>query len=445
MARLLEGISRISGPASFFAFELPGSKHGVYLFGDYHFSYANQCKECDRDASCKTIVDVIELARRDAASNGTTLDVYMEFPYVAAGGEMRQQLLARVDELFMRDGKAGEGKVMSRLFGKQPEYVGIFSLLYRRFAREFYGAKQAGQAQRFHYSDARYEVNVKRFLSPRSERWIEQFHARVPDVKTFRRLLEAFVLGHTCPRSFQEEMSAIFGGAIEPYEPSLTSKRPGGRRGLHKISKQVYKLPPALRAKVEAFIGEKLDGICQALELELRYADGVRYLTGKNDGYDDRDATLAYIRASRLVNYTGLFTIFMELVTQTIMMDVYLLARMLHFASQDSARWGASIVYAGDFHVGVYADFMARYLKLKPLGCQIPRLPLGLGDEELKAMVQRCVRVQLDGACDLAPVLPSKHRRRALDPGANQIAAADRVIRRVRDRRLRVKTERRAA
>ena len=404
--RLLDHVKRISGPASYYVFEMPGSKNSIYLFGDYHFSYANQCTNCSSDDSCKPIADLIQHALKDADETQTSLDVFMEFPYVVADGDARERVLSRIDDIFRKDSRGDVKNALSKIFGKTPEYIGIFSLLYKRFSDRFYKhVPSHHNNKRFHYSDARFEFNVKRFLSPTNDKWIEMFHRRVPDVKTFRRVLEAFVLGHY-RNAFQDEMYSVFGSDISVFEQSLTSKRKGGKRTLHKISKQVHKLPPTYRAKAEEYIGEKLDAICQILEEDLRYEDGVRLLTADPASMDLRDGTLVYIRASRLINYTGIFTIFMELIVQTIMMDVYLLCRMLYYASKENH--GASIVYAGDYHIGVYADFLARYLKLKPLGCNAPVMPIAMDDQQVQSMVQRCVHVNL-GTCDMTSVLP-KHK-----------------------------------
>lgn len=403
-ANLLRDIKRISGPASYYAFELPGSKNNIYLFGDYHFSYNNQCDGCDKDPACAHIADFIDSAIDEAASQGTPIDVFMELPYVVSQGVERDFVLARVDTIFMRDSRENVKNVLLKIFGRTPDYIGIFSVLYKRFSDKFYGHASASTNQRFHYADARFEFNVKRFLSPASERWIKMFHHRVPNVATFRRVLEAFVMGHH-KGAFQDEMADVFGSDIMVFERSLTSKKSGGRKTLHKISKQVHKLPPTLRTKVELFIKEKLDGICDVLRLELRYEDGVHMLRSDESSLDMRDGTLTYIRASRLVNYIGIFTVFMELIVQTIMMDVYLLARMLLYASR--SHNGSCIVYAGDYHIGVYADFLSRHMNLTANGCSVPSFPSTMTDQQVQSMVQRCVGVNL-GTCDLSAILPNK-------------------------------------
>ena len=402
--RLLEQVGRISGPASYFVFKMPESGNEVYLFGDYHFSYDNQCADCATDERCKPIADLIDLALAKSQSDGASLDVFMEFPYVVAEGEARSRVLSRIDRVFRKDNRENVKSVISKIFGKSPEYIGIFSVLYKRFADKFYSHSNTnGTNARFHYADARFEFNVKQFLSPVNDRWIVMFHKRVPDVKTFRRVLEVFVLGHY-KGTFQDEMGAIFGSDIAVFERSLTSKKRGGKRTLHKISKQVSKLPREIREKVETYVHEKLDAICDILEEDLRYEDGVRLLTSDPEAMDLRDGTLTFIRASRLINYTGIFTVFMELIVQTIMMDVYLLARMLLYASKGIQ--GTTIVYAGDYHIGVYADFMARHMKLKPAACKTQVIPLTMDESKLQTMVQRCVEVQR-GTCDLTSVLPN--------------------------------------
>lgn len=408
-------ISRISGPASYYAFQMPGTQNMMFLFGDYHFSYKNQCQGCDRDQHCINIADFIERVHRDSVRDGTSLDVFMEFPYVVSGGDARNLVLARVNEVFLRDGQANVKNVLSHIFGKSPEYIGIFSLLYRRFAHRFYQhnatAAAAAQQQRYHYADARFEFNVKRFLSPTSREWILAFHQRVPSVKAFRRLLEAFVLGHY-KSSFQDEMRAVLGADITVAERSLSSKKPGGPRTLHKIAKQVHKLPANLRARLEAFIKDKLDTVCSILEEDIRYEDGVRLMMEPVDMGPNRDGTLTYIKASRLANYMGIFTIFMELIAQTIMMDIYLLARMLLYSTQPASKNGSTIVYAGDYHTGVYVNFLVQYLKLTPMGCHVPNVPATASDDEIQAIIQRCVAVRL-GTCDLPQYTHARHSNKA--------------------------------
>jgi hypothetical protein len=406
MEQKLQSLKRISGPASYYAFRLPESRNEVYLFGDYHFSYRNQCDRCDKDAACKHIVDFIQEALERSKATGTALDVYMEFPYVVGRGEARERVLSRVQELFLKDrpdyGKKvfhrGISAALAHIFGKRPQAIGIFSLLFKRFAPYFYEHAPGRNNQRFHYSDARFELNVKQFLSPTSRSWIEIFHQRIPTVERFRRLLEAFVLGHRSRATFGEQMQAIFGPSVTVFRDSLS-------RGLHKISKQVAKLPSDLRSRVESFIRDKLDGICKMLKEDVRYEDGVRLLATREAPTEDeiRDGTLAYIRASRLANYMAIFTIFMELIVQTLMMDTYLIARMLYYGR--TSRAGVSIVYAGDYHIGVYADFLANYMGLRPLGCHVPRLPPNLSDDQVQALIQRCVQVSL-GTCNMSSTVP---------------------------------------
>ena len=411
VAHLFDSVRRISGPASYYVFDFPVTHNVVYLFGDYHFSHKNQCSGCDKDKYCRSISKFIEKAEEDAIRRDTSLDVFMEFPYVVAEGPNRDMVLAKIKKVFSKDEHMGGAReVLSKIFGKDPQYIGIFSTLYKHFSDRFYHHSNGNNRQRFHYADARFEFNVKRFLSPSSHKWIQVFHTHVNSVVIFRRLLEAFLLGYNQTRSFQEEMYAIFGNEMTAFEGSLTSKTKNGKKTLHKIAKQVYKLPPKMRAIVEKYIGDKLDSLCSILKHDIRYEDGVRMIQRKSQskGIDGlRDGTLAYIRSKRLTNYIGIFIVFMELIAQTIMMDVYLLSRLLLYTAQSQSTSGTSIVYAGDYHISVYADFFMRYLNIRPMGCSVPKFPSNLTDGELQGLVKRCVEVEL-GTCKpaLSSVVP---------------------------------------
>ncbi|GLC52155.1 hypothetical protein PLESTB_000588800 [Pleodorina starrii] len=351
------------------------------------------------------IADFVQRAEDDARQRGATLDVFMEFPYVVASGPARENVLARIDEIFSRDGKQGGAVgILQKLFGKSPQFIGIFSTLYRRFSGRFYRHPPGQNRYRFHYADARFEFNVKRFLSPTSVKWVETFHQKVTSVEEFRTLLEAFLLGYRRDGSFQEHIAAVLGPEVQVFTDSLSSRRPGGPKTLHKIAKQVYKLPPSMRALVEDYISDKLDNICSILREDIRFDDGVRLIRQRTrisrDSHGLRDGTLAYLRNSRLNNYVGIFTIFMELIVQTIMMDIYLLARLLSYTHQPQSTGGTTIVYAGDYHISVYADFFARYFGLAPLGCHVPSYSLEMNDEKAQDMVQRCVLAGL-GTCNM--------------------------------------------
>jgi hypothetical protein len=194
---------------------------------------------------------------------------------------------------------------------------------------------------------------------------------------------------------------------------------------IHKISKQVQKLPPALRDLVEGYISEKLDDLMRFLERDMHYEDNARLLllSRSNDSYSSSskssknkkktkmnkrnnnyteedtgervvvnvvDEQVRYIRVSRVMNYMSIFHIFMEHIARTFLMDVYLLSRMLYYTTHPESKHGTCIVYAGDYHISVYADFMTRYMRLRPLGHHSTPT-----DKLHAADVQRCVELLL--------------------------------------------------
>jgi hypothetical protein len=365
------------------------------------------CPSCSGDPRCDTIADFIERL----AGEDQELDVFMEFPYVVASGNARESMIQHLDNLFSKEKQNLTEKVMTKIFGNTKEYIGVFSLLYDRFSKKMYRRHPQGRhesRQRFHYADARFEINVKRFLAPTDDSWIRKFHECIPDIPTFRHLLECFVVGHK-KRAFQVEMRDLFGSWIDVYEESLSSKSSKGQKTLHKISKQVHKLPASLRKLVEDFINEKLDAICNILKVDLRYEDGKRFMFKKPTPEELNDGTLIVIRASRLANYVKIFQWFMNLIVQTIMIDVYLLSRMLFYSMKKSKDQKTSVIYAGDYHISVYADFFRRFLGIEPNSCHLQTFPARFSDEQIQSMVKRCVHMNKN-AC---PLLSSKPRRKS--------------------------------
>jgi hypothetical protein len=333
----------------------------------------------------------------------------MEMPYVVGHSKepvTRQKQLVKIHELFTRDSKIR----LPGLFGGSKQYIGIFSSLYKKYGDNFYfrekiKVKVKGDSipktnkgdSRFHYGDIRSEFNVRHFLAPFDNKAMVEFHARINSIAKFRRLLEAFLVGHKKEsKPFDVTIKELFGSTSDVYYKSL------GTNNMHRISKQIHKLPARLRDKVEAFVNEKLDTLVDIMKHDIKYEDGITMLTSNNNK-DTRDGTLVYIRESRLIHYSNVFKIFMHLIVQTIMMDTYMIARMLYYATKTSCI----ISYTGSYHTYVYADFFLRYMKAPMHGCRtVDEITGKLSEKEVKTMVQRCVHMSDNSKCDMTGVLP---------------------------------------
>ena len=341
-------VRHVSGPVSVHAFRIPRGElqhHDLLVFGDEHFSYDNQCQPCDRLEGCVQIAALIRELKAGALESRTTLDVYLEMPYVAPRGKRRSHVIAFLDGQ-MRDPSSrrrGEG------------YAGIFTKLYREFRGDLY--EDAGRAKnptvRFHYCDARSEPNVETFAVASPER-VPWFHEHVNTADRMRELMRAFLFG----ASFANDMRALF-GADAAVEPSLSE-------GVHKVAKQFRSLRPgqtkdALRAFLETRIEELIVTLSDDVGFGSIAAPARFFAKPDGDEWADR------LRSARCQLYQNAFAVAMLLGVRVLIMDAYLLCRLVRFSTERAeTAGGRSVVYVGDDHARMYARFLTEQMKLPP-------------------------------------------------------------------------------
>ncbi len=390
----------LSGPVSVHVFDVPvagGSVNRIYVLGDEHHSYDNMCSPCTDVAGCATVTEFVRRRLDLARSRGTALDAYMEMPYVLPSGPTRDALISMWDGLMKRDegassaARGGNKKsrgLLDRLIGNNPFYVGVFSRLYKEFGGEFYGepVKHTRDGARFHYCDARHEPNVSAFMgmSP------AVFHTHVASINAMRGFMHAFVYG----LDFPADMARIFGAPTTQklvVREALSSVLPGGPRVVHKIAKQFHRLTdgPAKTA-AKAYLDARIEDTLDILRHDLGFDAGAHMYAAPHKGAAPHTAYepwLPMLRSWHRRYYDVAFELCMRLGVRVVLMDAYLVCRMLRFSVQ-AGRGGESIVYVGDAHAEFYVRMLTEHMGLSPSVC-VARSAAPTGGS------RRCVR--LDG------------------------------------------------
>ena len=408
----------VSGPISVHAFDLPVSvgkqanktstkgaattittTNRLYIFGDEHFSFNELCSPCKRSRGCKFITDFIRDRVSEAQRTGRSLDVFMEMPYVPSRGPMRRHLLSDWDKLMRMNASpqkstsdsAGAAALFKRIFGSVPVnrqsasvYVGVFSQLWKEFYHHLYDddfKRHHAKASnvRFHYCDARYEPNVKRIL-PIQPRWV---HEKLPTLDKIKRVMNAFVFG----KDFERDIAAV----MTEGEASRVIVRETLSDKQHKIAKQFHKLEDGpIKTALRKYINDRIDEIIDILKHDVCFEDGAHIIShgrGGRRGESNEDSKessrhdpwLPTLRAQHAMFYESAFEVTVRLGLWLILMDVYLICRLLRFAAQrPSSRGGTSIVYVGDAHAEFYVHFFKKYLDMVPVICRDRHSPRAL-------------------------------------------------------------------
>ena len=390
----------VSGPVSAHVFQIPSGGR-VFIFGDEHVGYENLCAPCGAGNDCADIVTfvrrAVDAARRDPTAK--PLDVFMELPYVVKDGPERRRYVRAIDARMAHDpvvfrpkkktdgsnnnkktwrmwGGGGEGNaaavdraaMMARVLGDSPRYIGVFSQLYREFRDDFYpvddDAAFAKHNVRFHRCDARHESHVGRllpFIDP------VRFHRYVRTSDQLHEVLRAFLFA----RDFAGEIGRIF-GTREAARVLLHMD--AGRP--HKVAKQFHALPEgAAKAAVKRYLEDRLEDAVSVARSDLGFDGGPHVLAAAREAqskarvrpHQDHMLWLRQMRVLHGTFYEAFFPDVMRFAAQLLVMDAYLLCRLLRFGC--ATPGGVSIVYAGDTHAEYYASFFKDYLGLEPTVC----------------------------------------------------------------------------
>lgn len=432
----------ISGPVSVYAFELPATKHRVVLFGDWHFSYEHLCKPCVREQGCATVTRFIREAAAHARARGTSLDVYLELPYVVRDGPRRTRVIEALEGFMARDmGPRARGKTPSallnkllhRIAGASSTYVGVFAQLYREFRADVYrdlddgaggrakrgrGSKAAqhdagegeGGAVRFHHADARYEPHVARLLNA-DVAWLRD-HVRTID--RLRALLMAILFSRDFVGDVRRLLDAPTAAKVLDLDAlsTLDAAHGGAGRPVHKIAKQFLRLRDGpVKTAARRWIEDRVDGLMRVLRDDVGFGAGsASRAAATTPASTDADAPWKdTVQEVREAAQAATLPLVMSLGVWVLLMDAYLACRMLRFALQrPDAVGGMSVVYVGDAHAQFYLHLLRDYMGVAPMTCQphalAPRRKAGQQEQDQPV---RCVRltagVDARGACAPPP------------------------------------------
>jgi hypothetical protein len=369
----------VSGPVSVHEFVLTEGGHRLIIFGDEHFSYESLCQPCDM-GTCQSVTRFIRAHVERAREAATSLDVFMEMPYVVPRGPQRDAMLRHLNAFMKRNAgpEAEQGllnKVVHRIVGSTPFYVGVFSQLYKEFARDIYddahksaAGRQGPGSVRFHYADARTEPNVRALLPGEAD----LFHKHVRTADALSYLLHAFLFG----RDFESDVRQVSSSLASQLVSSALSGLPGssGRRKLHKVAKQYHRLRDGpVKAAARAYLEERIEEAVSVMREDVHVDSGAHTLATADERAtpSHNRPWLSNLRKFNHDLYRTAFQLGMRLSVHVVLMDAYLLCRLLRFAMQTpETSNGTSIVYVGDAHAEYYVRFFKDHLGLTPLACQ---------------------------------------------------------------------------
>lgn len=331
--------THLSGPVSVAVFK--GFRGGdVYLLGDAHFDYSNECfLPLPGTARSMTLYELVTKALREHKD----ARVYVEYPVSRLPGlpKKNRWYLDRLRGLLeMDDSLASKlGAALSSVLGVPQPVVGEFGKLHGEFPE--------GSA-RIVPLDVRTEPNVHVWEALLRAEGGESLRAllfsKVVESSQIRRWLNAYLDSD----DFLATCRAIF--ARHPLADHFVRATlgPGGR---HIIRSKFLALAPPDRRAVSAFFRRKVD---QMVRLHARARAAA-------PTHDDARAVLQSMQA--------------------LVMDMYALCVLL----ADVARNGVTLVFCGDYHVANYARFFEVCGGRKPdLRAKMSELPNGAG-------MQRCV------------------------------------------------------
>lgn len=301
----------------------------------------------------------------------------------------------------------------------------VIRKLYRCYKRELYYARSDTNLcfdfrEQFHGTDVRWEPNTWMYMKvPRNSmpellsRWFFGFHSYVGDVTTYRKIIETFLFS----TDFVKDMRKIYGKhapiatAALIYERVMYAHRNGGGGGgddtsrecrehvrrMHPIAYEYHLLPPDYARLVAYYFAARLDSVSDLMRHELQYDHFAKLFHDKNSGEngDDhrelnfsesmREMLVNKIRQQKLMAYKSGLLMITRFVIPVLLMDAYLLFRVLRFIYREpkyrtevrdregrrdekkNTATGYIIVYAGNAHACNYVDFFRQYMGLAPI------------------------------------------------------------------------------
>jgi hypothetical protein len=352
----MEVVKRISGPVSAHAFALrrpDGADHNLYVFGDMHFSYARECKGCEADDFCVSVKALVRDMARKASEAGTTLDVFLEMPYVSRDRAQRAPVIQHIEKLTRAD-KGGGGASDPQ----KESVVGVLGMLYHEFKVPLYGPKRpdSDSALRVHYADARHEPNVGALLMHFDVGAVRRAYARPG---SFKAVLHALMFSG----DFERDVRAVL-PSVRLRKSTLSTV---GAKPVHKIAKQFLNLPPGpIRDAIKAHLTDRADVLLAMARDNLDFPASAEAPPPKNHSnivYGPMKHALSAARDQVLA-------MVLELDVPVLLMDAYTLCRSMRYAMyRPETKGGSTIIYAGDAHAAFYVDCVRDYMRVEPSVC----------------------------------------------------------------------------
>lgn len=365
-------ITRVSGPVSVHVFDFPNEHSAgtnrLYMFGDEHFSYDHMCDACERSKGCATIMQFVDEQVSIANERHGTLDVFLEMPYVPSDGKIRDNVLTYFDRLFRSNAGPPSGalhQALLKMVGSTPFYIGQLAQLYKRYNRELYDdtyKRQDAQSTgvRFHYSDARREPNVDAILNDDAIKW---------PTAVMREVLHAFLFSSDFPADIRRAL----GTDRAVVHETLSSTGPTDkRRVVHKVAKQYHALRDGrLKGALRRYLEDRVEEVITVMR-DVVGMDSPASSSSVNEWEQDPPYVwVSGLREWRTKLHTAAFKTALRFGAIMLIMDAYLLGRMLRFIGQRAdTTGGTSIVYVGDAHADFYVRFFRDYIGLSASVCR---------------------------------------------------------------------------
>lgn len=325
---------RVSGPVSLAV--LTFKNINILFFGDEHDSKKGLCKSCKQDKNCVYIPEFLQFLKNP-------VDIFIESFWKADKTKMTS----------------------SDVIGNVVNY----------FNENMYLHKQQSQGQRVHYIDIRDEDTLECFLlimmslllkvtSHRDQDKIQAPFEILQYFKTTQRFNE-FANILLVSNDFNKSISQKFPKTISHHfikNTNLTNIPGTTKRTIHRIRKQILKLTPSDKKSL--------------LEYHRHRCIEIIHETKE---YDDINKMKELSNAEHVIMLDTVMS------WMTHIMDMYALARMLHYMNNNKSHTIA--VYAGDYHTYNYMKFFSKYLKAKIVHYQ---------NTENTSKEKRCVTLPLE-------------------------------------------------
>ena len=342
-----------------------GGKGTLYLLGDVHFSDEHACMPCKAEDGCASVVAFID---RLAADHIRQLDVFVELPYIPRAGQSghRTRALVALDRRF---GTSSASNTRGKLRDEASDvYIGVLGHLFKHYRDRIYDRMPHELSHmRVHFADIRLEPNVNVLLRPE---WVAEY---VTSIDMLRDVMRAFLYG----QDFVGEIAQAVGptGARHIATTTLSADK------CHKVAKQFLASPDnAIKHAVRKYLDDRLEELLDIFEHEVRFPQALKMRPTSDAFYKEwlADIWMAHVKA-----YDWALARAVRFGLRVLVMDAYLVGRMLRFGTQ-----GDAVIYVGDSHADLYARFLEDYLKLRPKSNHIANSRRSRGGRE-----RRCVQL----------------------------------------------------